>query len=195
MNFNGVHCQENVKLCCSQRGTRKKTGEAISSLRSCCCGKFTFWSLGGDLSSLLSQTRHEDRTWPWLSAAVPSSLRGPDPPEHQNIMFSLSEIFFFLKFSLLALLYHCITGVVAENHDVNGRRVISHADSSLFGYVFPEFLRRKTKSERWICSWQVIWRNSLWERTLTCCDSGWWLKVLEHRFCSKWHEPIHSAKT
>ena len=43
--------------------------------------KLTFWSLGGDPSSLPSQTRHEDRTSPWLSGGLLSNLHAPDPPD------------------------------------------------------------------------------------------------------------------
>lgn len=42
--------------------------------------KLTFWSLGDDLLSLLFQTRHEDRTSPWLSGWLPWNLHEPDPP-------------------------------------------------------------------------------------------------------------------
>lgn len=49
--------------------------------KTCWSGELTFWSPGGDLSSLLSQTRREDRTSPWLSGGLPSNLHEPDPPD------------------------------------------------------------------------------------------------------------------
>ena len=54
------------------------------------CGRITFWSLDGDLSFLLSQTRHGDKISPWLSGPLPSGLHESVPPEEQQQIMLVS---------------------------------------------------------------------------------------------------------
>lgn len=142
--------------------TQARERRAITSRKRCTgvTGKTkpTFWSLGGDLSSLLSQTRREDRTSPWLSEQLPSGPRAPDPPDrhiwvimtaHHGSGWTLTCYIIFKwhnkKKSTFA--YHSVTSIIAEDHNVDRRRVIGDTDSSFLGFIFPAVGESYTKSE------------------------------------------------
>jgi len=101
-------------------------------------GKQTFWSLGGDLSSLLSRTRRGGRTSPWPSGGFPSNLRAPAPPDdHIRRVMATQKKNERPIVRSVGCWYHRVTPVVAENHDVDGTGVVGDTDASLLGFVFP----------------------------------------------------------